>query len=67
MTQIELHPYHEPRSPLDLVDVEIIFGCLFEAFRHASHAAGTGTSVGGVVQPVKKTRRPPLKSVLAPR
>jgi hypothetical protein len=32
MTQIELHPYREPRSPLDLVDVEIIFGRLFEAF-----------------------------------
>jgi hypothetical protein len=25
-TQIELPPYHRPRSPLDLVVVEIIFG-----------------------------------------
>jgi hypothetical protein len=32
MTQIELPPYHGPRSPLDLVAVEIIFGHLFEAF-----------------------------------
>jgi hypothetical protein len=32
MTQIELHPYREPRSPLDLVDVEIIFGCLLKPF-----------------------------------
>jgi hypothetical protein len=32
MIQIELPPYRRPRSSLDLVDVEIIFGCLFEAF-----------------------------------
>jgi hypothetical protein len=32
MIQIELPPYRGPRSSLDLVDVEIIFGCLFEAF-----------------------------------
>jgi hypothetical protein len=29
---IELPPYRGPQSPLDLVDVEHIFGCLFEAF-----------------------------------
>jgi hypothetical protein len=32
MTQIELPPYHGPRSPLDLVAIEINFGCLSEAF-----------------------------------
>jgi hypothetical protein len=32
MTQIELPPYREPRSLLDLVTIEIIFGRLFEAF-----------------------------------
>jgi hypothetical protein len=32
MTQIELPPYREPRRPLDLVTIEIIFGCLFETF-----------------------------------
>jgi hypothetical protein len=32
MTQIELPSYHGPRSPLDLVAIEIIFGHLFEAF-----------------------------------
>jgi hypothetical protein len=32
MTQIELPPYREPRCPLDLVTIEIIFGCLFETF-----------------------------------
>jgi hypothetical protein len=47
MTQIELPPYHRPRSPLDLVVVEIIFEHLFEAFQHASQAAGPGTSAGG--------------------
>jgi hypothetical protein len=29
---IELPPYRGPRSPPDLVTVEHIFGCLFEAF-----------------------------------
>jgi hypothetical protein len=32
MTQIELPPYRRPKSPLDLVVIEIIFGCLFKAF-----------------------------------
>jgi hypothetical protein len=50
-----------------LVDVEIIFGRLFEAFQHASQAAGVGTSARGAAQPVKKTRGSPLKSILRPR
>jgi hypothetical protein len=33
---IELPPYREPQSPLGLVVVDHIFGCLFEAFRLAS-------------------------------
>jgi hypothetical protein len=33
---IELPPYRGPRSPLDLVAVDHIFGRLFEAFRLAS-------------------------------
>jgi hypothetical protein len=32
MTQIEIPLYCGPRSPLDLVAVEIIFGRLFVAF-----------------------------------
>jgi hypothetical protein len=67
MTQIELPSYHGPQSPLDLVAIEIIFGRLFKAFRHASQTAGAGTSVGGAAQPVKKTRGLPLKSILVPR
>jgi hypothetical protein len=66
MTQIELTLYHGPRSPLDLVAVEIIFWHLFEAFRHTSHTVGAGTSAGGAAQPAKKIREPPLKSILAP-
>jgi hypothetical protein len=70
-TQIKLPLYHRPRSPLGLVVVEIIFGRLFEAFRHASYGvgagAGAGTLVGGTAQPMKKTREVPLKSVLVPR
>jgi hypothetical protein len=32
MIQIKHAPYRGPQSPLDLVVVEIIFGCIFEAF-----------------------------------
>jgi hypothetical protein len=35
---IELPPYREPRSPLDIVVVEHLFGRLFEAFRHIFQA-----------------------------
>jgi hypothetical protein len=35
-THIELHSYCGPRSPLDLVAIEIVFGRLFEAFQHPS-------------------------------
>jgi hypothetical protein len=67
MTQIELPSYRGPRSPLDLVAVEIIFGCLFEAFQHVSQSVGAGTSSGGAAQRAKKMRELPLKSVLVPR
>jgi hypothetical protein len=43
---IELPSYRGPRSPLDIVVVEHIFGCLFEAFQHISQAARTDTSTG---------------------
>jgi hypothetical protein len=44
MTQIELPLYREPKSPLDLVAIEIIFRCLFEAFQRTSQVAGTRSS-----------------------
>jgi hypothetical protein len=46
MIQIEHAPYRGPQSPLDLVAVEIIFGCIFEAFWHASQATRSGASAG---------------------
>jgi hypothetical protein len=36
MTHIELPPYRSPRSLLDFIAIEIIFGCIFEAFQHIS-------------------------------
>jgi hypothetical protein len=39
ITKIELPPYRGPHSPLDLVIVEIIFGCIFEAFHRMSRVA----------------------------
>jgi hypothetical protein len=42
MTQIELPPYRGPRSPLDLVAIEFIFGHIFKAFQQISQAAAAG-------------------------
>jgi hypothetical protein len=67
MTHIELPPYRGPRSSLDLIAIEIILGRLFEAFRHTSYAAGTGTSIDSDIQPQKKMRQPSLKKILVPR
>jgi hypothetical protein len=67
MTQMELPPYHGPKSPLDLVAIEIIFGRLFEAFRHTSQAVGAESSIGGDTPPLKKKRALMLKSIVAPR
>jgi hypothetical protein len=55
MIQFEHALYHGPQSPLDLVAVKIIFGCLFEDFQHASRAARTGTLADDDTLPVKKT------------
>jgi hypothetical protein len=67
MTQIELPPYRGPRSPLDLIVVEIIFTCLFEAFRRISQAIGTSTSAGDDIQLRKRMCLPSLKKILVPR
>jgi hypothetical protein len=64
MTPNELPPYHGPQSPLDLVDVDIIFGRLFEAFQRASQASGTGASAGNDTHPSKKAWTPSLKKML---
>jgi hypothetical protein len=67
MTQIELPPYRRPRSPLDLIIVEIIFGHLFETYRCISQATGTGTSTGDDIQPRKKMCQPLLKKIIVLR
>jgi hypothetical protein len=67
MTQIELPPFHGPHSPLDLVAIEIIFGCLFEAFQHTSKANDAGTSAGDDTRPQMKPRQQRLRNVLVPR
>jgi hypothetical protein len=54
--QIELPPFHGPHSPVDLVTIEIIFGRLFEAFRHTSQTNAASTSVGDDTRPHKKPR-----------
>jgi hypothetical protein len=64
---IELPPYRGPRSPLDLVTVEHIFGRLFEAFQLASQAARTVTSAGEDAQPSKRAQAPPLKRMIVPK
>jgi hypothetical protein len=67
MTHINLPPYREPQSPLNLGAVEIVFGCLFEAFGHSSQAASTGTSARVDTQLVKKARALPSKRMLTPK
>jgi hypothetical protein len=51
---IELPPYRGPRSPLDLVVVEHIFGCLFETFQHVSQVGRTDTLASDDAQPSKR-------------
>jgi hypothetical protein len=67
MTQIELPPQRRPHSLLDLIVADIIFGCLFEAFRRISQATCTGTSTGDDIQPQKKMCQLLLKKILVPR
>jgi hypothetical protein len=51
-TQVELPPFHELRSPLNLVAIEIVFGHIFEAFRRMSQAAAAKDD-----KPLQKKRR----------
>jgi hypothetical protein len=63
----ELFQHHVPRSPLGLVAVKLIFGCLFEAFQRLTQAARTDTSAGADTQPAKRLRAPSMRRMLAPR
>jgi hypothetical protein len=64
---IELPPYRGPRSPLDIVNVEYLFGLLFEAFRHISQATRTDAPTGDDAQPSERARAPSLKKLLVPK
>jgi hypothetical protein len=66
MTQIALPPYHGTHSPLDLVAIEIFFGCIFEAFRHIPLVVAS-TVVTDDDRPQKRLRQTPLRKVLVPR
>jgi hypothetical protein len=66
MSKIELPPYCIPRSPLDLIVVENIFGRLFEAFRHISQATAAA-STNDSTKPQKKMHQSSLRKVIVPR
>jgi hypothetical protein len=57
MTPLELPLHRGPKSPLDLVAIEIVFGRLFEAIQCTSQATGARSSAGGDTQPLKKKKR----------
>jgi hypothetical protein len=62
-----LFPHHSPRSYLSLVEVKLVFGCLFEALQHPTQAAQMDTSAGADTQPAKKLRALPMRKMLAIR
>jgi hypothetical protein len=47
--------YHGSHNRLNLVLVNLAFGCLFEAFQHISHAIRTDATARADTQPAKKT------------
>jgi hypothetical protein len=63
----ELPSYHGSRNRLNLVAVNLAFGCLFEAFQHVSQAIRTDTTAGADTQPAKKPRAPSMRRILAPK
>jgi hypothetical protein len=63
----ELPSYYWSRNRSNLVSVNLVFGRLFEAFQHISQAIGTDATTGADTQPVKKTRAPSMRRILAPR
>jgi hypothetical protein len=56
MSQTELPPYRGPRNLLDSVVVEIIFGCLFEAFRRISQVVAAASNQPMIVLGLKRRR-----------
>jgi hypothetical protein len=64
---IELHSCHLSCNRSNLVSVNLVFGCLFEAFQHISQGIGTDAMAGADIQPPKKTQAPSMRRILAPR
>jgi hypothetical protein len=56
MTQVKLPPYHGPCIPLDVVAIEIVFGCIFEAFLTNVSAATTDAAPNINNKLLKKSR-----------
>jgi hypothetical protein len=56
MTQVELPRYHGPRSPLDLVALEIIFGHVFDVFHQMSRTTTVGAVHANEDKPLWKRR-----------
>jgi hypothetical protein len=67
MTQIELPPYREPRSPLDLVAIEVAFGRKFEVFRHITQAVPARIMATEDDRPQKKSCQQRPRKVLVPQ
>jgi hypothetical protein len=67
MSHVELPPYHGPRSPLDLVAIDIIFGRIFEAFQQISQATAAGAIIVDVDKPLKIVHHILVKKALMPR
>jgi hypothetical protein len=63
----ELFPHHAPRSSLGLVEVKLVFRCLFEALQHSAQAAQMDTSAGADTQPAKRLQVLPMRKMLATR
>jgi hypothetical protein len=63
----ELPSYHLSRNRLNMVSVNLAFGCLFEAFQHISQAIRTDATAGADTQPAKKTRVPSMRGIFAPK
>jgi hypothetical protein len=58
-----LFPHHAPRSSSGLVEIKLVFGCLFEALQHHSQAAQMDTSAGADTQPAKRLRALPMRKM----
>jgi hypothetical protein len=68
ITQIELHAHRGPHSPLDVVAIEIVFGCIFDVFRYITQAdAAMGVVADEDHKPQKKPHQQSLRNVLVPR